>query len=51
MVIHQMDVTTSFLNRDLEEEVHIQQPKQLVIPRQEKKVYTLVKSLYGLKQV
>ena len=48
--IHQMDVKTTFLNGDLDEEIYMEQPEGFVAPRQEKKVYKLVKSLYGLKQ-
>ena len=48
--IHQMDVKTTFLNGELEEEVYMEQPKGFMIPDKEKKVYRLVKSLYGLKQ-
>ena len=50
MVIHQMDVKTTFLNGDLEEEVYMQQPEGFIISGPEKKVCKLVKSLYGLKQ-
>ena len=48
-MIHQMDVKTAFLNRDLNEETYIDQPEGFIIPRQEKKVCKLIKSLYGLK--
>ena len=48
--IHQMDVKTAFLNRDLDEEIYMEQPKGFSSPGQEKKVCKLVKSLYGLKQ-
>ena len=48
--IHQMDVKTTFLNGELEEEIYMEQPKGFMIPDKEKKVYRLVKSLYGLKQ-
>ncbi|KAK6151167.1 hypothetical protein DH2020_016099 [Rehmannia glutinosa] len=45
-----MDVKTAFLNGELEEEIHMEQPKGFIAPGQEKKVCKLVKSLYGLKQ-
>ena len=45
-----MDVKTAFLNGDLEEEIYMEQPEGFIVPGQEKKVYKLVKSLYGLKQ-
>nr|GEW43022.1 zinc finger, CCHC-type [Tanacetum cinerariifolium] len=50
LVIYQMDVKTSFLNGDLDEEVYMKQPEGFVMPGNEHKVYKLVKSLYGLKQ-
>nr|GEX00940.1 zinc finger, CCHC-type [Tanacetum cinerariifolium] len=50
LVIHQIDVKTTFLNGDLDEEVYMKQPKRFVMPGNEHKVYKLVKSLYGLKQ-
>ena len=36
--IQQMDVKTTFLNGDLEEEIYMQQPEGLVVPGQEHKV-------------
>ncbi|KAL0534104.1 hypothetical protein IC582_028385 [Cucumis melo] len=48
--IHQMDVKTTFLNGELDEEIYIQQPEGFVSPGQENKVYKLIRSLYGLKQ-
>jgi len=50
LVIHQMDVKTTFLNGDLEEEIYMTQPEGCVVPGQENKVCKLLKSLYGLKQ-
>nr|GEV98165.1 zinc finger, CCHC-type [Tanacetum cinerariifolium] len=50
LVIHQMDVKTTFLNGDLDEKVYMKQPKGFVMPGNEHKVCKLVKSLYGLKQ-
>ena len=49
--IHQMDVKTTFLNGELDEEICMEKPEDFSAPRQEKKVCRLVKSLYGLKQV
>ena len=48
--IHQMDVKTTFLNGELEEEIYMEQPEGFIVPGKEKKVCRLVKSLYGLKQ-
>ena len=48
--IHQMDVKTTFLNGELEEEIYMEQPEGFIVPGQENKVCRLVKSLYGLKQ-
>nr|GEU38943.1 retrotransposon protein, putative, Ty1-copia subclass [Tanacetum cinerariifolium] len=48
--VHQMDVKMAFLNRDLEEEIYMNQPEGFIAPGQESKVCRLVKSLYGLKQ-
>jgi len=50
LVIHQMDVKTTFLNGELEEEIYMTQPRGCVAPGQEEKVCKLLKSLYGLKQ-
>jgi hypothetical protein len=47
--IHQMDVKTSFLNGDLEEEIYMDQPEGFVEAGQESKVCKLTISLYGLK--
>nr|KAJ0220468.1 hypothetical protein LSAT_V11C200058650 [Lactuca sativa] len=50
LVIHQMDVKTTFLNGDLDEEIYMKQPEGFVMPGNEHKVCKLKKSLYGLKQ-
>ncbi|GJY77011.1 reverse transcriptase domain-containing protein [Tanacetum coccineum] len=50
LVIHQMDVKTTFLNGNVEEEVYMKQPEGFVMACNEHKVCKLVKSLYGLKQ-
>ena len=45
-----MDVKTTFLNGELEEEIYIDQPDGFVANGQEGMVCKLLKSLYGLKQ-
>jgi hypothetical protein len=44
-----MDVKTTFLNGEIEEEVYITQPDKFVIHEKESHVYRLKKALYGLK--
>jgi hypothetical protein len=48
IILHQMDVKTSFLNSEVEEEVYIEQPEGLIIHRSH--ICKLKKSLYRLKQ-
>jgi hypothetical protein len=50
LLIHQMDVKTTFLNGELDEEIYIKQPEGFVTHGQENVVCRLRKSLYGLKQ-
>ena len=44
-----MDVKTTFLNRELDEEIYMQQLDGFVLDGQEGKMCKLLKSLYGLK--
>ena len=48
-VLHQLDVSTAFLNADLEEDIYIQQPEGYVEGGPEI-CWRLQKALYGLKQ-
>jgi hypothetical protein len=48
--IEQMDVKTSFLHGDLEEEIYMKHPKGFVVKGNKDLVYKLKRSLYGLKQ-
>ncbi|GJX47589.1 zinc finger, CCHC-type containing protein [Tanacetum coccineum] len=50
LIIHQMDVKTTFLNGDLDEEVYMNQPQGFIMLGNENKVCKLINSLYGLKQ-
>jgi hypothetical protein len=45
-----MDVKIAFLNRELDEEIYMDQPYGFVAEGQEGKVCKLLKFLYGLKQ-
>ena len=47
--IHQMNVKATFLNGELDEEIYMEQPEGFIVLGNEKKMYRLVKSLYGLK--
>jgi hypothetical protein len=48
--LHQMDVKTTFLNGEIEEEVYIEKPEGFVIHDKRSHVCRLKKALYGLKQ-
>ena len=45
-----MDVKTTFLNDNLDEEIYMSQLKGFIENNQEQKVYKLLKSIYRLKQ-
>eukprot|EP00253_Pinus_taeda_P025977 PITA_25977 len=48
--VEQMDVKTTFLHEDLEEEIYMKQPKGFAVKDKKELVWKLKKSLYGLKQ-
>ena len=48
--VEQMDVKTTFLHGDLEEEIYMKQPKGYVVKGNKELVCKPKKSLYGLKQ-
>jgi hypothetical protein len=48
--LEQLDVKTTFLHGDLEEEIYMQQPQGYEVKGKENLVCRLKKSLYGLKQ-
>ncbi|GJZ82990.1 putative ribonuclease H-like domain-containing protein, partial [Tanacetum coccineum] len=49
-MVYQMDVKSAFLYGSIDEEVYVTQPKGFVDPQYPKKVYKVVKALYGLHQ-
>nr|GEU67131.1 putative ribonuclease H-like domain-containing protein [Tanacetum cinerariifolium] len=49
-MVYQMDVKSAFLYGRIDEEVYVTQPKGFVDPQHPKKVYKVVKALYGLHQ-
>lgn len=46
-----LDVKSTFFNGPLDEVVHVTQPHGFVIQGEERKVYKLHKTLYGLKKI
>ena len=48
--LHQMDVKTTFLNGEIEEEVHFKQTDGFVIHEKQSHVCRLKMALYGIKQ-
>ncbi|GJW29616.1 putative ribonuclease H-like domain-containing protein [Tanacetum coccineum] len=49
-IVYQMDVKISFLYSKIDEEVYVSQPQVFIDPKYLKKVYKVVKALYGLHQ-
>jgi hypothetical protein len=48
--LYQMDVKSTFLNGDLEEEVYVEQPEGFLLTDKKYYVCQLKKAMYGLKQ-
>ena len=48
--LYQMDVKTTFLNGELDEEIYMNQPLDFEVKGQERKVCKLKRSICGLKQ-
>ncbi|GJT42472.1 putative ribonuclease H-like domain-containing protein [Tanacetum coccineum] len=49
-IVYQMDVKSAFLYGKIDEEVYVSQPPGFIDPQYPKKVYKVVKALYGLHQ-
>ncbi|GKB29515.1 reverse transcriptase domain-containing protein, partial [Tanacetum coccineum] len=49
-IVYQMDVKSAFLYDTIDEEVYVSQPPGFIDPKFPKKVYKVVKALYGLHQ-
>ncbi|GJR25383.1 putative ribonuclease H-like domain-containing protein [Tanacetum coccineum] len=49
-IVYQMDVKSAFLYGKIDEEVYVSQPPGFIDPKYPKKVYKIVKALYGLHQ-
>ncbi|GJR22397.1 putative ribonuclease H-like domain-containing protein [Tanacetum coccineum] len=49
-IVYQMDVNSAFLYGTIDEEVYVSQPSGFIDPKFRKKVYKVVKALYGLHQ-
>ncbi|GJT17227.1 putative ribonuclease H-like domain-containing protein [Tanacetum coccineum] len=49
-IVYQMDVKSAFVYGTIDEEVYVSQPPGFVDPDHPKKVYKVVKALYGLHQ-
>lgn len=50
VLVYQLDVKLAFLNRDLKEEVYIEQPLGYTLKGKGSKIMQLKNVLYGLKQ-
>lgn len=50
LLVHQLDVKSTFLNGTIDEEIYVAQPEGFKALGEEAKVYHIQKALYGLKQ-
>lgn len=50
MYLHQIDVTTTYLNSNLQDEIYMQQPQCFMEGDSSEKFFRLHKAIYGLKQ-
>jgi hypothetical protein len=48
--VFQLDVKLVFFNRELQEEVYVEQPPRYKLKRKKDKIYRFYKAFYGLKQ-
>ena len=48
--LRQLDISTAFLNGDVNEEIYMDQPEGFIEEKSKDKVCKLSKSIYGLKQ-
>jgi hypothetical protein len=48
--LFQLDVKSAFFNRELHEEVYVEQSPKYKLKEKKDKIYRLYKALYGLKQ-
>lgn len=48
--MHHLDVKSTFLNGEIEEEIYVKQPEDFIMKEKEHHVFRLKKALYGLKQ-
>jgi len=50
ITVYQIDVKSEFLNGELEEDIHIEQPEAFLLLEREDHFCRLNKSMYGIKQ-
>jgi hypothetical protein len=50
LLVHQIDMKTTFLNGELDEKIYMDRPDGFVVKGEERKVCKLLESLYSLEQ-